>query len=78
MNTWAPFRSDWIRPQNAHRAIELQEFSMKKSFRIAAAALVIAAVTMGCSAQADQATDKLKATLQTRQERDEVADCRAV
>ena len=39
---------------------------MKKSFRIAAVALAIAAVAIGCSAQADQATDKLKATLQTR------------
>ena len=39
---------------------------MKKSFRIAAAVLAIAAVAIGCSAQADQATDKLKATLQTR------------
>ncbi|HEY2025147.1 disulfide isomerase DsbC N-terminal domain-containing protein, partial [Paraburkholderia sp.] len=39
---------------------------MKKTFRMAAAALAIAAVTLGCSAQADQTTDKLKATLQTR------------
>jgi thiol:disulfide interchange protein DsbC len=43
-----------------------QEFSMKKTFRMAAAALAIAAITIGCSAQADQTTDKLKATLQTR------------
>ncbi|MGF6922633.1 DsbC family protein [Paraburkholderia sp. 40] len=39
---------------------------MKKTFRIAAAALAIGAATLGCSAQADQTTDKLKATLQTR------------
>src|ERR1700679_3931724 len=39
---------------------------MKKTFRMVAAALAIAAVTIGCSSQADQTTDKLKATLQTR------------
>src|ERR1700759_3525344 len=39
---------------------------MKKTFRVAAAALAIAAVALGCSAQADQTTDKLKATLQSR------------
>jgi thiol:disulfide interchange protein DsbC len=42
------------------------EFSMKKNFRMVAGALAIAAFTIGCSAQADQTTDKLKATLQTR------------
>ena len=57
---------------------------MKKTFRMAAAALAIAAVTIGCSAQADQTTDKLKATLQTRladvtiKSVHEVADCRPV
>ncbi|HEY3597989.1 MAG TPA: DsbC family protein [Paraburkholderia sp.] len=39
---------------------------MKKRIRIAALALAIAAVTLGCSAQADQVTDKLKSTLQGR------------
>src|ERR1700754_3493867 len=39
---------------------------MKKRIRIAALALAVAAAALGCSAQADQATDKLKATLQTR------------
>ena len=39
---------------------------MKKIFRMAAGALAVAAFAMGCSAQADQTTDKLKATLQTR------------
>ncbi|CAB3759712.1 DsbC family protein [Paraburkholderia humisilvae] len=39
---------------------------MKKRIRIAALALTIAAVTLGCSAQADQTTDKLKSTLQSR------------
>jgi thiol:disulfide interchange protein DsbC len=39
---------------------------MKKRIRIAALALAVAAVTLGCSAQADQTTDKLKATLQSR------------
>src|SRR5258708_2381654 len=67
MNGWTRFWSAQKRPKKrASRAIELQEFSMKKSFRIAAAALAIAAVAIGCPAQADQATDKLKATLQTR------------
>ncbi|SDI49718.1 DsbC family protein [Paraburkholderia phenazinium] len=39
---------------------------MKKHLRIAALALTVAVATLGCSAQADQATDKLKATLQAR------------
>ena len=39
---------------------------MKKCIRIAALALAVAAAALGCSAQADQTTDKLKATLQTR------------
>lgn len=34
--------------------------------RIAAAAALAAAATLGCTAQADQTTDKLKATLQSR------------
>ncbi len=39
---------------------------MKKRTRIAALALAVAAVALGCSAQADQTTDMLKATLQPR------------
>ncbi|TKC90878.1 DsbC family protein [Trinickia terrae] len=39
---------------------------MKKIVRIAVTALAVAAATLGCSAQADQVTDKLKATLQSR------------
>jgi len=39
---------------------------MNRRIRIAALALAVAAVTLGCSAQADQTTDKLKATLQSR------------
>ena len=39
---------------------------MKKHFRIAALVLTVAVATLGCSAQADQATDKLKTTLQAR------------
>jgi thiol:disulfide interchange protein DsbC len=39
---------------------------MKKHFRIAALALTVAIATLGCSAQADQTTDKLKTTLQAR------------
>jgi thiol:disulfide interchange protein DsbC len=39
---------------------------MQKRIRIAALALAVAAITLGCSAQADPLTDKLKATLQTR------------
>jgi thiol:disulfide interchange protein DsbC len=39
---------------------------MKKVVRIALTALAVAAMTIGCTAQADQATDKLKATLQSR------------
>jgi thiol:disulfide interchange protein DsbC len=39
---------------------------MNKRIRIAALAFAVAAVTLGCSAQADQTTDKLKATLQSR------------
>jgi thiol:disulfide interchange protein DsbC len=39
---------------------------MKKRIRIAALALTVAAVTLGCSAQADQTTDKLKSALQSR------------
>ena len=39
---------------------------MKKHLRIAALTLAVAVATLGCSAQADQATDKLKATLQAR------------
>ena len=39
---------------------------MKKHIRFAALALAVAVVTLGCSAQADQVTDKLKATVQSR------------
>ena len=39
---------------------------MKKPIRIAVIALAVASAALGCTAQADQATDKLKATLQTR------------
>jgi thiol:disulfide interchange protein DsbC len=39
---------------------------MKKTFGMMAGALAIAAVAFGCSARADQTTDKLKATLQSR------------
>jgi thiol:disulfide interchange protein DsbC len=39
---------------------------MKKPIRIAVIALAVAAAALGCTAQADQTTDKLKATLQTR------------
>jgi thiol:disulfide interchange protein DsbC len=39
---------------------------MQKRIRIAALVLAAAATVLGCSAQADQATDKLKATLQAR------------
>lgn len=39
---------------------------MKKPIRIAALVLAVAAATLGCTAQADQTTDKLKAALQTR------------
>jgi len=39
---------------------------MQKRIRIAALALAVAATALGCSAQADQMTDRLKATLQTR------------
>ncbi|WP_070107765.1 DsbC family protein [Burkholderia plantarii] len=39
---------------------------MKTIVRIAALVLVTAAATLGCTAQADQTTDKLKATLQAR------------
>src|ERR1700722_14305737 len=39
---------------------------MKKHFRIAALALTVDIATLGCSAQADQVTDKLKTTLQAR------------
>jgi thiol:disulfide interchange protein DsbC len=39
---------------------------MKKHIRLAALTLAIAVVTLGCSAQADQVTDKLKATVQSR------------
>lgn len=39
---------------------------MKKTIRIASLALAVAAATLGCTAQADQTTDKLKATLQSR------------
>jgi thiol:disulfide interchange protein DsbC len=39
---------------------------MKKRIRIAALVLTVAAVALGCSAQADQTTDKLKSTLQSR------------
>jgi thiol:disulfide interchange protein DsbC len=40
--------------------------SMHKRIRIAALALAVAATALGCSAQADQTTDRLKATLQQR------------
>lgn len=68
MNGWTPFQSDRKRQEMSTARIARlnQEFSMKKTFRMAAAVLAIAAVTIGCSAQADQTTDKLKATLQTR------------
>ncbi|MBI0326461.1 DsbC family protein [Burkholderia plantarii] len=39
---------------------------MKTIVRIAALVLATAAATLGCTAQADQTTDKLKATLQAR------------
>jgi thiol:disulfide interchange protein DsbC len=39
---------------------------MKRVIRIAVTALAVAAATLGCTARADQATDKLKATLQAR------------
>ncbi|RKP43952.1 DsbC family protein [Trinickia fusca] len=39
---------------------------MQTVMRLAAAAAVAAALTLGCSARADQATDKLKTTLQAR------------
>ncbi|WDD96223.1 DsbC family protein [Burkholderia sp. FERM BP-3421] len=39
---------------------------MKKTIRIAALVLAVASATLGCTAQADQTTDKLKATLQAR------------
>ncbi|CAG9200460.1 Thiol:disulfide interchange protein DsbC [Paraburkholderia sabiae] len=39
---------------------------MKKHIRIAALALAVATIGLGCSAQADQTTDKLKSTLQSR------------
>lgn len=39
---------------------------MKTVMRLAAAAAVASALTLGCSARADQATDKLKTTLQAR------------
>ncbi|MEK6349282.1 MAG: DsbC family protein [Burkholderia sp.] len=39
---------------------------MKTTVRIAALLLATAAATLGCTAQADQTTDKLKATLQSR------------
>ncbi|MGH8781813.1 DsbC family protein [Paraburkholderia sp.] len=39
---------------------------MNKSLRIAALVLATVTATLGCTAQADQTTDKLKATLQAR------------
>ena len=39
---------------------------MQKRIRIAALALAVAATALGCSAQADQTTDRLKTTLQAR------------
>lgn len=39
---------------------------MHKALRIAAAAALTAAVALGCTAHADQTTDKLKSTLQAR------------
>ena len=39
---------------------------MKKTIRIASLALAVTMATLGCTAQADQTTDKLKATLQAR------------
>lgn len=39
---------------------------MKKIIRIASLALAVATATLGCTAQADPITDKLKTTLQTR------------
>jgi thiol:disulfide interchange protein DsbC len=39
---------------------------MKRRIRIAALALAVAAAALGCSAQADQTTDKLKTALQAR------------
>ncbi|WP_306714923.1 DsbC family protein [Burkholderia dolosa] len=39
---------------------------MKKTIRIASLTLAVAMAALGCTAQADQATDKLKATLQER------------
>jgi thiol:disulfide interchange protein DsbC len=40
--------------------------TMKTTIRIASLALAVATATLGCTAQADQTTDKLKATLQSR------------
>ncbi|KVT39781.1 DsbC family protein [Burkholderia multivorans] len=39
---------------------------MKKTIRIASLALAVTMAALGCTAQADQTTDKLKATLQAR------------
>jgi thiol:disulfide interchange protein DsbC len=39
---------------------------MKRIIRIALTALAVASATLGCTAQADQITDKLKSTLQSR------------
>jgi len=44
----------------------LKERIMKIAMRIAAAAALAAVVALGCTAHADQTTDKLKATLQSR------------
>ena len=46
--------------------IELKEDFDEKTIRIASLALAVTMATLGCTAQADQTTDKLKATLQAR------------
>jgi thiol:disulfide interchange protein DsbC len=46
--------------------LNFKELIMKVAMRIAAAAALAAAVALGCTAHADQTTDKLKATLQAR------------
>src|SRR6516164_7643226 len=60
MNTGADER------QPAARRIKSGVSSMHKRIRIAALALAVATLGLGCTAQADQTTDKLKSTLQAR------------
>jgi thiol:disulfide interchange protein DsbC len=66
MSGLTPFRFDRTRDITRSTRDRTQEFSMKKTLRMVAGAFAIAAFTIGCSAQADQTTDKLKAKLQTR------------